>query len=235
MKRQQAPRFWPITRKEHAWAVKSHPGPHALKSSFPLLLVVRDVLGFAKNGAEATTLIKQGKVLVDGVTQKDERLPLGVMDTVELPDAKQAFRVLPDYGGKLRLKPMKGDERGFKLCRIVGKTTVGDGNVQLNLHDGRNLVVPEAEAPYRVNDVLQVKIPRQEIIGHVKFEEGIQAMVTGGRSQGQIGVVAVIGNEPGNKRTATVRTPDGDDVRTLARYVFAVGSGEPLISLKESP
>ncbi len=41
----------------------------------------------------------------------------------------------------------------------------------------------------------------------------------------------LIGQEPGKKRTATIRTPENDDVRTLASYVFAVGTETPIISL----
>ncbi len=40
-----------------------------------------------------------------------------------------------------------------------------------------------------------------------------------------------MGQEPGKKRTATIRTPENDDVRTLANYVFAVGTEVPIISL----
>jgi hypothetical protein len=29
-----------------------------------------------------------------------------------------------------------------------------------------------------------------------------------------------LGSEPGNKRTATIRTPENEDVRTLVKYVF---------------
>lgn len=232
LKREMSPKFWPIHRKEQVWTVKTSPGSHSFKESMPLLIVVRDLLGYAETGKEAKMLIKQGKVLVDGKPRKDERYPIGLMDIVELPDAEQLFRVLPAQGGRMKLHPIKGSEAGFKLCRIVGKATSKGGGTQLNLHDGRNVVPPaDDEAPYKVNDILQLKIPEQEVLGHVSFEQGVQAIITGGRSQGKKGIVIGFGTEPGNKQTATIRTPDGEDVRTLARYVFAVGSKEPMISL----
>ena len=131
----------------------------------------------------------------------------------------------------MKLHPIESGEAGFKLCRIVGKVTVKGGGTQLNLHDGRNVIPPDDETPYKVNDVLQLKVPEQEVLGHISFEQGVQAIITGGRSKGKHGVVIGFGSEPGKKWTATIRTPDGEDVRTLARYVFAVGSKEPLISL----
>lgn len=233
LKREPSPRFWPIHRKEHVWAVRTRPGPHALRESLPLLVVVRDILGYAETGKEAKMLIKQGRVLVDGKPRRDERYPVGVMDVVELPDAKRLFRALPAQGGGLELHPIEGGEAGFKLCRIVGKTTVKGGRTQLNLHDGRNVIPPEGEGPYRVNDVLQLKVPEQEVLGRISFEKGVLAAVIGGKSNGKIGTVIGLGSEPGAKRTVTIRTPGGEEVRTLVSYVFAVGSGEPIISLPE--
>ncbi|MCW3991827.1 MAG: 30S ribosomal protein S4e [Candidatus Bathyarchaeota archaeon] len=231
LKRELSPRFWPIHRKEHVWSVRTSPGPHALRKSLPLLVIVRDILEYAGTGKEAKMLIKQGKVNVDGRPRMDERYPVGVMDVVELPDAKQLFRVLPAQGGRLVLHPIKGKEAGFKLCRIVGKTTLKEGRAQLNLHDGRNVTPEDSGDGYKVNDTLQLKIPEQEVMGQISLEQGILATVTGGKSQGKLGVVTGLGPEPGWKRTATIRTAGGEEVRTLARYVFAVGSGEPLISL----
>jgi len=231
LKRELSPKFWPVHRKEHVWAIKTLPGPHTFKESMPLLVVVRDLLGYAGTGKEAKMLIKQGKVLVDGKPRRDERYPIGVMDVVGLPDAKQLFRVLPALGGRMKLHPIEGGEASFKLCRIVGKTTVKGGGTQLNLHDCRNVVLPGDEDPYKVNDVLQLKVPEQEVLGHISFEQGVLAIITGGRSQGKSGVVMGFGSEPGAKQTATIRTPDGEEVRTLAGYVFAIGSGEPLISI----
>jgi len=42
-----------------------------------------------------------------------------------------------------------------------------------------------------------------------------------------------LGSEPANKRTATVRTEANEDVRTLSKYIFGVGTEAPIISLPE--
>jgi ribosomal protein S4E len=39
------------------------------------------------------------------------------------------------------------------------------------------------------------------------------------------------GTEPGKKKTATIRTPENENVRTLSMYIFAVGTDTPIISL----
>jgi small subunit ribosomal protein S4e len=231
LKREMTPHFWPIHRKERVWAVRTSPGPHGLKVSSPLLVVIRDFLGYAETAKEATMLIKEGKVLVDGKTRRDVRYSVGLMDVVRLTDSEEYFRVLPEHGGRFVLHPISQDEAKFKLCQIVGKTKVKGSRMQINLHDGRNMVLEDDGEDYSVNDIIRLEVPVQEISEHIEFKPGVRAIITGGRSQGTYGILIGLGSEPGNKRTATVRTQENEDVRTLANYVFAVGTETPLISL----
>jgi small subunit ribosomal protein S4e len=229
MKREMSPKFWPIHRKEAVWSVRSTPGPHPLKVSTPLTVVIRDFLGFAETAKEAKRIINEGKVKVDGKTRRDERYSIGLMDVLELPDADQRYRVLPEHGGRFILHPISKAETDYKLCRITGKTTIRGGKTQINLHDGRNVIIEEGS--YDVGDIVRLDVVSQEITDHIGFKPGIRVIITGGRSQGQYGILIDLGTEPGKKRTATIRTPENEDVRTLASYVFAVGTETPMISL----
>jgi small subunit ribosomal protein S4e len=190
------------------------------------------MLRYTATGKEAKMVVKLGKVKVDGKTRLNERFPVGLMDVVTLPDAGESYRVLPGRGRRLVLHQVKGDEIGIKLCRIIGKRTLRSNEIQLRLHDGRTLKVP-ADTPYNVNDVIEIKLPSQEIVEHVAFKDQLPIIITGGRSQGETGMIIGLGDEPGWKKTATVRTPKGEDIRTLTKYVFPVGSAQPLISLPE--
>jgi small subunit ribosomal protein S4e len=192
--------------------------------------MVRDFLKLARNAKEARAIITQGKIRVDGKTRRDERYSVGLMDVVELPDADLRYRLLPGHGGRFIFHPISKEETGFKLCRIVGKTTIKDGVTQLNLHDGRNIIL-ENEGDFKVGDIVRLEIPEQEITDHITFKPGVRAIITGGRSQGQYGILMGLGPEPGAKRTATIRTPENEDVRTLESYIFAVGTETSIISL----
>ncbi len=231
LKREMSPTFWPIHRKEEVWAVRSKPGAHRARVSTPLLVVIRDFLGLAETAKEAKMIIKRGQVFVDGKPRNDDRFPIGLMDVLTLPEADERYRVLPKHGGRFILHPISGEETGFKLCRIIDKTTVRNGVIQLNLHDGRNVLLTEGGETYDVNDIVKLSVPEQEITDHIAFKPGVRAIITGGRSQGQYGILIGLGSEPGGKRTATIRTPENEDVRTLASYVFAVGTETPVISL----
>ena len=231
MKRHMSPKFWPIHRKAAAWAVKPRPGPHGAEVSIPLIVVLRDFLGYAKTSKEARMLIHQGKVLVDGIPRKDPRYSVGLMDVVEIQDSGESFRVLPEHGGRVILHNIPQREVEFKLCRIVGKTTMNGGKTQLNLHDGRNLILENGSSAYSVHDILKIHLPDQEIIEKIEFKAGVRTIITGGRSQGQYGILMGLGTEPGKKKTAMIRTSENEDVRTLSEYVFAVGTESSIISL----
>lgn len=233
LKRHRSPAFWPIHRKGGTWAVKPSSGPHSQETSIPTTVILRDQLKYAVTAREAKSLIKNGKLLVDGKIRKDDRFPVGLMDVVTIPDTGENFRVLPDHGGKLKFLSISKDESQFKLCRIIGKTTQKAGKAQLNLHDGSNIVVTSEADQYKIGDVLKVKVPEKEIQDFIAFKEMQHVIITGGRSQGAKGVIITLGPEAGWKKTASIRTPEGDDIRTLAKYLFVVGSNEPVIKLDE--
>jgi small subunit ribosomal protein S4e len=155
------------------------------------------------------------------------------MDVVNIPDTGEYFRILPDHGGKLKLLPISSEEATFKLYRITSKTTQRNGKTQLNLHDGSNILVKTEQDNYKVNDVLKIKIPEKEIQDSIEFKEMQQVIITGGRSQGSKGTLIGFGPEPGWKKTASIRTPEGDDIRTLAKYLFVVGANSPIIKLED--
>ena len=230
LKRHVSPAFWAIHRKEETWAVRTSSGPHTLGTSIPVSMLLRDVLKYATTGKEAKMIVKQGKVKVDGKARLDERFPVGLMDVVTFPDTGESYRALPEKVSGLVLNLIKGDEATFKLCQIIGIKNLAKGVVQLQMHDGRTVNV-QPGGSYRVNDVVKLKVPEQEILDHIAFKEKIQSIITGGRSQGETGVIVGLGSESGRKRTATVRTQRGEDIRTLAKYVFPLGTETSMISL----
>ena len=233
LKRHQSPSHWPVHRKGGIWTIRTQPGPHNLENSIPAAILLRDQLKYAKTASEAKTILTNRKLLIDGKPRAENAFPIGLMDVLNIPDTGEYFRVLPDHGGKLKFQTIDSAEAGFKLYRITGKTSQRERMTQLNLHDGSNILVKTEQDQYKVNDVLKIKIPEKEIQDYIEFKEMQQVIITGGRSQGDKGTLIGLGPEPGWKRTATIRTPNGDDIRTLAQYLFVVGSNEPIIKLED--
>ena len=228
MKRLTAPRSWMISRKENTWATKPRSGPHSIKSSLPLLMVVRDYLHHTDSGREARRIIGDAQVLVDRTPTRDHKRPVGLMDVVSIPATKENYRVLFDRKGKLRL--VRTDDAGskWKLVRIDGKTTLKGGKTQLNLHDGRNIIVEKDV--HHVGDVLKISLPDQEILSSLKLEKDSLAMIIGGSHMGEIAVIDA------HEKTATSQenvVSFKEGFRTTRHNVFVIGKKTPEITLPE--
>ncbi|MDR2966774.1 MAG: 30S ribosomal protein S4e [Methanobacteriaceae archaeon] len=229
LKRYKAPKNWPIHPKEAKWTVKPAPGPHAIEKSLSLLIVVRDILKLADNSREAKKIIKTGKIWVDGRARKDYKFPVGFMDVIEIPKTGEVYRVLPDKKGRLITHPIPKENVNFKLCKIRNKTTIKKGKTQLNLHDGRNLIVDDS---FSVGDILHLKVPDQDVNDTLKFEEGAMVLVTGGKHIGEIGNITEINiNYSSNPNTVVIENNKKDSFITLKDYAFVIGKDEPVISL----
>ncbi|MEM3553707.1 MAG: 30S ribosomal protein S4e [Candidatus Bathyarchaeia archaeon] len=242
LKRKPAPKIWPIHRKEFVWVVKPTPGPHSLESCLPITLLLRDILGVAKTRREAKIIAAQGKVYVDGRVRRDDKFPTGLMDVVSLPDLDKHFRILPSHKG-LILHPISKEEANFKLCRIENKTIVKNGHIQLNLHDGSNVLVKVAdpknpqEDVYNTFDTVKISLPDRQILEHIKIKENVYVIITGGKNMGKYGRIIEIEKVKGKKRKdaiVTVEDEKGNRYQTVMEFVFAVGETKPLISLPEA-
>jgi small subunit ribosomal protein S4e len=242
LKSKPAPRFWPVHRKEITWTVKPSPGPHSLENCLPLALVLRNILGFAKTRKEAKTIVSQGKVYVDGKVRKEDDFPAGLMDVISIPDADKFFRVMPSVKG-LILNPIDKEETNFKLCRIENKKVVKNGYVQLNFHDGSNMLVKVVdpknpqEDVYKTLDTIKISLPERQILEHVKMKENDFGIITGGKNIGKYGKIVEIERAEGKKRRNTLVTIEdekGNRYQTILNFVFAIGETKPLISLTEA-
>jgi small subunit ribosomal protein S4e len=242
LKRKPAPEFWPIHRKDATWVVKPSSGPHPLKNCLPLTIALRDILRFAQTRKEAKTIVSQEKVYVDGRIVRRDDFPVGLMDVVALPEVDKYFRVLPSYRG-LMLSSIDREEAKFKLCRIENKRVVGAGHVQINLHDGSNILVKVAdpknpeEDMYETLDTLKISLPDRQVLEQIRLKENDFAVITGGKNVGKHGKIVGIEKAEGKKRRnalVTVQDEKGTRYQTILDFTIAVGETQPLLALPEA-
>lgn len=237
LKRTGAPSYWSVQRKEAKYTINPSAGPHSSSDCIPLLIIVRNLLHLADNAREAKLIIHSGEIKVDGIIRKDIRYPVGLMDVVDIPRANLFFRVIPAPRRGLILHSIDEEEIGFKLCRIENKTVIKGGNLQLNLHDGRNILVQlkdptiANEDIYKTKDVLKISIPSQEILEHIKFDENIYSIVIAGRNLGLTGKITKIEKLFGPHASTVTLERDGKTFQTELEYAFPIGIEESLISL----
>ena len=227
MKRLTAPKKWSIPRKTQTWTVKPSPGPHPLNDSISLMLVVRDELSLCDTAAEARYIIGQHQILVDGKAVTNYKYPVGFMDVISIPKLKEHYRVMLDVRGKIKLVPITEEESRWKLSRIENKTTVKGGKTQLNLHDGRNILLKENQ--YKTCDVLKIELTTQKILGVYSFEKGNVAMLIGGKHVGRLATI----QDRKVTRSPMPNVVDFEEFSTSQEHVFVVGKETSEITLPE--
>ncbi|MBA7676837.1 hypothetical protein ES703_85082 [subsurface metagenome] len=237
LKRLNTPKFLQIKRKHGKFFMKPSSGPHPIRFCLPLLHIVRDLLKIVDNHREAKKLIGLGNFKVDGRVVKDTTYPVGLMDVLSIVKTNTHYRVLPDSHHGLILYEIPEAESTFKLCRITQKTTLKGGNIQLNLHDGRNIFISikdpknPKEDVYRRMDVLKITIPDQQIIKNLKFKEGHLAIIMSGKNIGQVGKIITILKRFGPKASTVSIQHDDSHTETLYEYTFIIGEDQSEISM----
>jgi len=221
LKRLASPRSWVIPRKTNVYTTKPRPGAHPLERALPLANALRDYLGLTATGREARRVIAAGEVLVDGRVVKDGKFAVGFMDVITVPKMKQSWRVTVDEKARLRLVPIEAGQAGWKLAQIKDKTTIKGGQTQLNLHDGRNILVKKDD--YRTGDVLRIEVPSQKIIGHFPLGEGKDVMVVAGRHAGEIAPVSRIEVTRSHKPNLIHLGGKEGAFATIKPYAFPIG------------
>ncbi|MHA1885294.1 MAG: 30S ribosomal protein S4e [Promethearchaeota archaeon] len=237
LKRLNTPAFLQIKRKHGKFFIKASPGPHPSRICFPLLHIVRDLLKITNTHREAKKLIGLGYFKIDGQVVKDKGFPVGLMDVLSIDKTNEHYRILPDSHYGLILHRIPEEESTYKLCRINNKTTVKGGHIQLNLHDGRNILInvknprTPKEDVYKRMDVLKITIPEQEIVKNLNFKENNLAIIMSGKNIGQVGKIISILKRFGPKASTVSIQHNGGHTETLYDYTFIVGEEQSEIDL----
>ena len=219
-KRLSVPNSWPVERKTNTFTVKAGAGPHG-EAGVPLVVLLRDVLGYVDSTKEARYALNNDSILVNGDAVSDEQRPIGMFDILAFPERGEYFRVFPDEGGRLALTPVDEDAAGSRLGKITNKTVVPGGAVQLTLHDGTNVRVDD-DADYETNDSIVVDNETKEIVAHFEYEEGELVTAVAGQHAGQIGEIEAIDVTLGSgDNTVTVASEDGG-YETVEEYVVVI-------------
>ncbi len=221
MKRLSMPKTYVVKRKGITWIAKPLPGKHTLENGYPFVSLLRDVLKIVNDKKEAKQLIKQKLIEVDGLVPKDLNTIVGLNDLVHLVAEKTFYR-MSIVKGKLVAIQVKAEEAKAKYCKIVGKTFLKKGKIQLNLHDGRNYIITKEEDKFKLGDVLKLSLPKQKLEGVIKLEKGTKCYVAFGKHSGETGVLEEIIEHAGSKESdARLKTQDGE-VITLKNYLFPI-------------
>ncbi|WP_439027064.1 30S ribosomal protein S4e [Haloarchaeobius sp. DT45] len=219
-KRLSVPKSWPVERKTNTFTVKADAGPHG-EEGVPLVILLRDVLGYVDSKKEARYALNQGTILVNGKAVSDEQRPIGMFDIVAFTERDEYYRVFPDEGGRLALSPIEADAADSKLGKIVDKQQVTGGETQVSLHDGQNLQLAEA-SEYSTKDSLVIDNETNEIVAHFPYEEGALVTAVKGSHAGEVGTISEIQVTMGSGNNTVVVDQDDGSFETIEDYVVVI-------------
>jgi ribosomal protein S4E len=219
-----------LSKMDGIWAPRPSQGPHKLRESLPLILILRNRLKYALTGKETKMICMEKHIKVDGKVRTDPNFPAGFMDVVEIPKSGDQFRLIFDTKGRYALHRISDEEKTFKLCKVVKQEMSKKAVPFVVTHDGRTIRYPDPLV--KVDDVVKVDIATGKILDFVKFEQGKLAMVTKGGNAGRVGTIVHVEKHPGSFDVVQVRDATGHTFSTRKSNVFIIGSGEtPIVSL----
>lgn len=187
LKRQMAPIFWGITRKDKRFIIAPRPGPHPHNMSIPSAVFLRDMLGVVYTLREAKAAIYDGSVKIDGVVRKSIHYGIGLMDIVQLKNMPSAYKMIPVKGKLLQPVPVSDDEVGKKLAKVTSKTIIKGGRTSLGFHDGRTMIIDDEEI--HVGDSCILQVPKQKILNIIPLQKDCRILVIKGANAGESGTV----------------------------------------------
>ena len=223
LKRLNAPSHWMLDKMGGKWAPRPSTGPHKLRESVPMILLLRNRLKYALNRREVVHITMEKNVKIDGKVRTDPNYPIGFMDVVEITKTNELFRMLYDVNGRFNSHRISPEEAKYKLGK-VRRVELGKGGVPyLVTHDARTVRYPDPDI--KVDDTVKIDLATGKITEFVRMEAGNMAMVTGGKNLGRVGVIEHTEHHPGSFDIIYVRDKRGHSFATRASNVFVIGRG----------
>ena len=226
LKRVAAPRHWMLSKMGGVYAPRPATGPHKRRECLPLVVLLRNRLGYALTYREAMMILheKGGQVKVDGKIRKNVKYPAGFMDVISIERTGENFRLLYDVKGRFSIHRIDPEEASFKLCRVK-KRLMGPNNIPyIVTHDGRTIRYPHPEI--HANDTVKIDIETGVIQDFIKMEPGNLAMVTGGKNAGRVGTVSHTEKHDGGFDIIHIRDRKGHAFATRVAYATIIGKGK---------
>lgn len=224
LKRLAVPRSWPIKRKKTTFVMRPEPSGHPSHLCIPMSIFLKDMVKYAKTTKDVKNILNSKEIFVDGRRKKSEKFSVGFMDIVTVPDTKENFRILLNTRGQIMSQKIEDKEAQTKLCKITGKTTLKKAKMQLNLNDGKNLVVKDGK--YKVGDTIILNLKDYAVKDCFPMEKGAVAFLISGKNTGKVGNIEDI-----TEKGYTFRDQDGNTYPVEKESIFVIGKDKPVITL----
>lgn len=225
-----APKHWVLARKDYHWTARPSAGPHGLKECVSVNLLLKELLGVARTTKEASAILNNNHLAIDGKIRKSYKFPVGLMDVVEIEKINKSYRVLLNEKGRFFLMPIGKDEANLKLLEIKNKRMIKKAKMQITFHDGRTMIADKFDG--NVGDSVLFDLKNKKILELLRLEEGALIYLTSGKHVGKIRKVRGILKGQDLQRARVVFEENNNEISTLIDYAFVVGKENPVLKLE---
>jgi len=185
-KRLTISKLWPIPRKGNTFIAVANNNKN---TGIPVIIAMRDILGHVQTKKELKKIILEGKVEVNGHKIKDERYSLLLYDILGLPGLKKYYRVSLSPLRKIAFEEANEKDAGIKISKVISKKTLSKGTIQINLRDGRNLLVKDK---IDVGNSVIINLKDKKIEKVLPIKEKSEVLVIKGKHLGNKGKIISI-------------------------------------------
>lgn len=199
--------------------IKPSPGPQKYEHALALATILRDMLREVRTTRESKKLLGEGGIVINGKVRKDHRFPMGIFDIMDMPALNEHYIMLYDKTGHLCLQKISKEEASHKVVKIIGKKMLPGKKIQINLFDGRNLLVDKGD--YVVGDTLVLSAD-SKIKKHLKFEKGALIYLIGGKHKGTTGTLEEIKPMEGIQPDRIIFKTKDRKIETLQDYAYII-------------
>lgn len=222
LKRIAVPAVLPVRSKKNIeWLSSPLPGRHPKSEAISMVVLLRDVIGIAKNSGEVKNILRNGHVKVDGSVVSEQRFAVGIMDVIEVNDGTESkfYQMFILHQG-LRAVEIDSSSASHKIRKITGKSILQGGKVQVSFHDGTTMV---GDSKFKVNDSAVIGIGDSKVVKLIAFKKGARVYVTKGKHKGKVMTLEQVISRPGSKEDeAQVVDSSGATITTTRSYLFPV-------------
>jgi small subunit ribosomal protein S4e len=169
--RKQASVKYPIPKKGTKYIARAS---SSLQDSIPVVIAVRDILKLANTTKEVKKMINEKLLKINGRVVEDFHESIKLFNIFE---ADKAYRLTLLPTGKFSFEETKDKER---LCKVIGKQLLSGNTIQINLHDGSNVM---SKDKINIGDTVYLDFSGK-IKSHVVVEKGKSAFIIAGKYSG---------------------------------------------------
>lgn len=223
LKRHGMPTLWSVERKNDKFITKPNPGSHKSKYVVPVVVLLRDILSYAKTAKEVKLIIHDGEgVLINGKKVADIKSPVGIFDIFEIKKTAEKYVLVFNDLGKVKLSPVKDD---LLFLKVSSKTVLPASKYQLNFMNGFNIIVDKKTfESVKVNDTVVFDFVKKKVSSVFSLKEGSFVYIFDGKFQGSAGKLQSFDTYNGLTRDVAHIDIEGHTHTTAKDYCFAVGT-----------